>query len=45
MTVLQRVMAVVLAVLPLAGLMKAWPTRAEMSYPVNEQFIVELYSK
>jgi small subunit ribosomal protein S4 len=31
--------------LALAGVMKAWPTRAEMSYPVNEQFIVELYSK
>jgi len=29
----------------LAGRVKAWPTRAEMSFPVNEQFIVELYSK
>lgn len=29
----------------LAGKIKAWPTRQEMSFPVNEQFIVELYSK
>ncbi|MBI4397348.1 MAG: 30S ribosomal protein S4 [Elusimicrobia bacterium] len=29
----------------LAGTMKSWPSREEMSYPVNEQFIVELYSK
>jgi ribosomal protein S4 len=29
----------------LAGTMKTWPSRAEMSYPVNEQFIVELFSK
>lgn len=29
----------------IAGTMKAWPSRAEMSYPVNEQFIVELFSK
>ncbi len=29
----------------LAGKVKTWPSRAEMSYPVNEQFIVELFSK
>ncbi len=29
----------------LAGKMRALPSREEMSYPVNEQFIVELYSK
>lgn len=29
----------------LSGKVKQWPTRAEMSFPVNEQFIVELYSK
>jgi small subunit ribosomal protein S4 len=29
----------------MAGKVKTWPTRAEMSFPVNEQFIVELYSK
>ncbi|MBK6879177.1 MAG: 30S ribosomal protein S4 [Elusimicrobia bacterium] len=29
----------------LAGQVKSWPSRQEMSYPVNEQFIVELYSK
>jgi len=29
----------------LAGKVKNWPARAEMSFPVNEQFIVELYSK
>jgi small subunit ribosomal protein S4 len=29
----------------LAGKMKTWPSREEMSFPVNEQFIVELYSK
>jgi small subunit ribosomal protein S4 len=29
----------------LAGRLKQWPAREEMSLPVNEQFIVELYSK
>jgi small subunit ribosomal protein S4 len=29
----------------LAARVKAWPSREEMSFPVNEQFIVELYSK
>jgi small subunit ribosomal protein S4 len=29
----------------LAGKIKNWPAREEMSFPVNEQFIVELYSK
>lgn len=29
----------------LAGKIKQWPAREEMSLPVNEQFIVELYSK
>jgi small subunit ribosomal protein S4 len=29
----------------LAGKVKSWPSRQEMSFPVNEQFIVELYSK
>lgn len=29
----------------LAGKVKNWPARTEMSFPVNEQFIVELYSK
>jgi small subunit ribosomal protein S4 len=29
----------------LAGKVKYWPSREEMSFPVNEQFIVELYSK
>jgi small subunit ribosomal protein S4 len=29
----------------LAGKLKQWPAREEMSLPVNEQFIVELYSK
>ncbi|HRY29839.1 MAG TPA: 30S ribosomal protein S4 [Elusimicrobiota bacterium] len=29
----------------LAGKVNMWPAREEMSYPVNEQFIVELYSK
>lgn len=29
----------------LVGRVKTWPARAEMSFPVNEQFIVELYSK
>jgi small subunit ribosomal protein S4 len=29
----------------LAGKIKQWPAREEMSFPVNEQFIVELYSK
>jgi small subunit ribosomal protein S4 len=27
------------------GTMKVQPTRDELSYPVNEQYIVELYSK
>ncbi|MBI3291750.1 MAG: 30S ribosomal protein S4 [Elusimicrobia bacterium] len=27
------------------GRVKAWPRREEMSFPVNEQLIVELYSK
>jgi len=27
------------------GTVKTWPSRQEMSLPVNEQFIVELYSK
>jgi small subunit ribosomal protein S4 len=31
--------------LALAGRVKNWPSREEMSFPVNEQFIVELYSK
>jgi len=30
---------------PVAGKVKMWPARQEMSFPVNEQFIVELYSK
>lgn len=30
---------------PLAAKVKQWPAREEMSLPVNEQFIVELYSK
>ena len=29
----------------LSGTVKQWPAREEMSLPVNEQFIVELYSK
>lgn len=29
----------------MAGRLKQWPAREEMSLPVNEQFIVELYSK
>lgn len=29
----------------IAGKVRVWPTREEMSFPVNEQFIVELYSK
>jgi small subunit ribosomal protein S4 len=29
----------------LSGKVKVWPSREEMSFPVNEQFIVELYSK
>ncbi len=29
----------------LAGKIKTWPTREEMSFPINEQLIVELYSK
>ena len=29
----------------LGGKVKQWPAREEMSFPVNEQFIVELYSK
>jgi small subunit ribosomal protein S4 len=28
-----------------AGKMRSWPSRDEMSYPVDEQLIVELYSK
>ena len=28
-----------------SGEVKSWPMRDEMSFPVNEQFIVELYSK
>ncbi len=28
-----------------SGKVKNWPMREEMSFPVNEQFIVELYSK
>ncbi len=28
-----------------AGKMRSWPTRDEISYPVDEQLIVELYSK
>ena len=28
-----------------SGQVKSWPTRDEMSFPVNEQLIVELYSK
>ncbi len=31
--------------LSLAGKIKSWPTREEMSFPVQEQMIVELYSK
>jgi small subunit ribosomal protein S4 len=29
----------------LAGKIKQWPSREELSLPINEQFIVELYSK
>lgn len=29
----------------LTGKVKNWPAREDMSFPVNEQFIVELYSK
>ena len=29
----------------LTGKLLRWPDRAEMSYPVNEQLIVEYYSK
>jgi ribosomal protein S4 len=25
--------------------MRSWPTREEISYPIDEQLIVELYSK
>ncbi len=28
-----------------AGKMRSWPSRDEMSYPIDEQLIVELYSK
>jgi small subunit ribosomal protein S4 len=28
-----------------SGKMKSWPTRDEISYPIDEQLIVELYSK
>ena len=28
-----------------SGKMRSWPTRAEISYPIDEQLIVELYSK
>jgi small subunit ribosomal protein S4 len=28
-----------------SGKMKSWPTREEISYPIDEQLIVELYSK
>jgi small subunit ribosomal protein S4 len=28
-----------------SGKMRSWPTRDEISYPVDEQLIVELYSK
>lgn len=28
-----------------AGKMRSWPTRDEISYPIDEQLIVELYSK
>ena len=28
-----------------SGQVKSWPSREEMSFPVNEQLIVELYSK
>ncbi|OGR89406.1 MAG: 30S ribosomal protein S4 [Elusimicrobia bacterium RIFCSPLOWO2_01_FULL_59_12] len=28
-----------------SGKMRSWPTREEISYPVDEQLIVELYSK
>lgn len=28
-----------------AGKMRGWPTRDEISYPIDEQLIVELYSK
>jgi len=28
-----------------AGKMRSWPTREEISYPIDEQLIVELYSK
>jgi ribosomal protein S4 len=31
--------------LKVEGTVKLLPTREEMSYPVNEQYIVELYSK
>jgi small subunit ribosomal protein S4 len=30
---------------PMAGKVVSWPAREDMSFPVNEQFIVELYSK
>ena len=28
-----------------SGKVRGWPTRDEMSYPIDEQLIVELYSK
>ena len=34
-----------LSAVPLAGSVKTWPSREEMSFPVNEQLIIELYSK
>jgi small subunit ribosomal protein S4 len=34
-----------LAAIKVEGRLKIEPTRAEMSYPVNDQYIVELYSK
>jgi len=37
--------AVDLSTTPLAGKVKSWPNREEMSFPVNEQLIIELYSK
>jgi len=34
-----------LSTVPLSGKVKSWPSREEMSFPVNEQLIIELYSK
>jgi small subunit ribosomal protein S4 len=28
-----------------SGKVRSWPSRDEMSYPIDEQLIVELYSK